>query len=66
MTLQQEYREKYEEGLERGRIEGIASTVTILRKLNLNDDQIVSQIMEQYHLSEGEAKSFLQKGDIKQ
>lgn len=67
MTLQQEYREKYEEGLEegleRGRIEGIVNTISILRKLELSENQIMIQIMAQYHLSEENAKEFLRTGD---
>lgn len=75
MTLQQEYREKFEEGhtvglqegrkegrqegLLEGRQEGIIATITILRNLQLNDEQILVQIMTQYHLSEEEAKKFL-------
>ncbi len=75
MTLQQEYREKFEEGhtvglqegrkegrqegLLEGRQEGIIATITILRNLQLNDEQILVQIMTQYHLSEAEAKKFL-------
>ena len=67
MTLQQEYREKFEEGhtvglqegRQEGRKEGIIATITILRNLQLNDEQILVQIMTQYHLSEEEAKKFL-------
>ena len=49
-----------EKGIQKGRREGIQGTIDVLRKLNYDNEEIKSMIIEQYTLSEDEATIYLQ------
>ncbi|WP_155242775.1 hypothetical protein [Butyrivibrio fibrisolvens] len=63
--LQMEYQEKNAKDLiakanyKKGRDEGIAGTVSILRNMGFDDDIVISKICEQYKISKKEAKKYL-------
>lgn len=47
------------EGRREGRKEGIQGAIEMLRNLQFNDDEIKSEIIRQYDLSDDEAAGFL-------
>jgi len=51
--------EGIQEGIQEGKMKTIQETVTLLRKLNLDDDNILWNLQETYHISEEEAKNLL-------
>lgn len=50
-----------QKGMEQGMQQGIQGTVSVLRRLEVNEGQIMKSIMEQYSLTEEEAKRYTQQ-----
>ncbi len=61
MDHRHELKEAREEGLNLGKEQGIIGTVQILKAMNLSNDEVIDKIMQQYHLTQEEAREYLAK-----
>ena len=53
-----------EEGREKERVQGISTLIDSLKSLLIPEEKIVEQLMERYHLTGDEAKSFMMKRKV--
>ncbi len=59
MTLEERDEEKREEGRQEGIKEGIKVLVESLREVDLSEEIILQKLIEKFHLTEEEARTYL-------
>jgi hypothetical protein len=51
--------ELVEEGIQKGRLEGIKALIEVCREFGQTDEQIIEKVSDKYHLSKREAAKYV-------